>query len=333
MDSLKNSKGQLSIFLGIALVSVMALMAFVVNVGLFVKAKINLQNAVDAAAWTGAAVQARQLSNIAYVNYHLRQIYKEWMLKYYIFGSIGGLQRLNSNILARPGPGGIVTNFRQVTNSYDTGEDIDKVVDKFNTPSICVLISGQSNSTNICNTVSVPGLPRFGANIPLSDIAQSHRNFADAMASIRGDSCSDMSNINFATAVNWTYSGGQSFSSNFTNLLNLNRMGAWPSALITAIRVRNLEALVNRPPIPLIDRQSVEVLRSSSQLAAYNERPLKAFMAGYRNLGGGIKKGGGGGGDTDELASSFTLTELSPQSSVSTSGTGVEFTVDPSRTV
>ena len=37
--------------------------AFVINVGLFVKAKINLQNATDASAFEGAAVQARQMTD------------------------------------------------------------------------------------------------------------------------------------------------------------------------------------------------------------------------------------------------------------------------------
>ena len=45
---IKNSKGQLSIFLGISLLVVITMLAFVINVGLFVKAKINLQNAIFA---------------------------------------------------------------------------------------------------------------------------------------------------------------------------------------------------------------------------------------------------------------------------------------------
>ena len=198
MDSLTNSKGQLSIFLGITLVSIMALTAFVVNVGLFVKAKINLQNAVDAAAWTGAAVQARQLSNMAYVNYQFRQIYKEWMLKYYIFGNIGGFTRTGSNILTRRGAGD-VTNFRLETNSYTTGGAGDREVDKFNVPSIC--ISTTASDYNICSTVSVPGLPRFDTVNLAGGIYQSHKKFVDQMAAIKTDACSNASNLNFATAV------------------------------------------------------------------------------------------------------------------------------------
>ena len=77
---------------------VVTLTALVINVGLFVKAKINLQNAVDAAAFSGAAVQARQLSSISYINWEMRNTYKEWMFKYYVLGN-SGLRKLNgSNI-------------------------------------------------------------------------------------------------------------------------------------------------------------------------------------------------------------------------------------------
>ena len=76
--------GQVSVFLGMSLLVIISLLAFVINVGLFVKAKINLQNAVDAAAYAGAAAQARQLTNIGYLNYELRNNYKEWLFKYYV---------------------------------------------------------------------------------------------------------------------------------------------------------------------------------------------------------------------------------------------------------
>ena len=107
-------------------------------------------------------------------------------------------------------------------------------------------------------------------------------------------------------------------------------MGAWPKSLLTAIRMRNLEALANRPPEASINLQNVEALRQSPHQAAYNERPLKAFMAGYRNLGGGIKKDTGGS-DQDELALSFTLTELSPLSNVSTDGASLSSLLIPSQ--
>ena len=91
----RNQNGQLTVFLAIGLTIFLTMTAFIINVGLFVKAKINLQNATDAAAWSGASVQARQLSQIGYLNFEIRNVYKEWLFKYYVLGNLGHSQRMN----------------------------------------------------------------------------------------------------------------------------------------------------------------------------------------------------------------------------------------------
>ena len=83
---MKKNKGQISVFLGLSLLVLVGLLGFVINVGLYVKARINLQNAVDAAAYSGAAVQARQLTLMGNLNYEIRNVMKEWMFKYYVVG-------------------------------------------------------------------------------------------------------------------------------------------------------------------------------------------------------------------------------------------------------
>jgi Flp pilus assembly protein TadG len=89
-----------------------SIIAFVINVGLFVKAKINLQNATDASAWAGAAVQSRQLSKIAYLNWEMRNIYKEWMYKYYVVGSMNTPGVEDPNVKTSCEGGKQCTNFR-----------------------------------------------------------------------------------------------------------------------------------------------------------------------------------------------------------------------------
>ena len=53
----------------------------VVDFGHLVNNKINLQNAADAAAYAGAAWQARALSNLGQMNYYLRQNLKELAMR------------------------------------------------------------------------------------------------------------------------------------------------------------------------------------------------------------------------------------------------------------
>ena len=138
----------MSIFFGVMIMIVVTLTALVINVGLFVKAKINLQNAVDAAAFSGAAVQARQLSNISYINWEMRNIYKEWMFKYYILGQKGMSATIRDKINdGNLNPGKMNFRLRPFYRSGEAGYDPD-AFDPFNVPSICVKHSGQNSDSN-----------------------------------------------------------------------------------------------------------------------------------------------------------------------------------------
>ncbi len=299
----KNEKGQLSIFLGMTLLIVVTLLAFITNVGLFVKAKINLQNAVDAAAWSGASVQSRQLSNISHLNWEMRNTYKEWMFKYYVLGQMG-LEKL------RPGA---------VTPGANMDFKLDKFPgatdgDPFNLPSICIHF-GQSN--NICKLYSVPGLPRFETTNLIS-VAEQHESFLNAIVATKAQDCSVRSKLNFGTAVNWAF-GTKGIPFSDIPLVASDRVGAWTQNFELALRMRNLEMIMNRPPVdrPICLQgagaacETVQDLQSSSGKLQINERPIKAFMAAYRNLGGlGVKDGAA---IDDPFIKTFTITEIPPK--------------------
>jgi Flp pilus assembly protein TadG len=84
---LKSEKGQASVLIGMMMLTFIMFFAFVVNVGMLVNAKINLQNAADLAAYAGAATQARQLNQISYLNYEMRRQYKKFLFRYYVMGN------------------------------------------------------------------------------------------------------------------------------------------------------------------------------------------------------------------------------------------------------
>ena len=135
---IKSNRGQLSIFMGVCLILIMGMLAFIINVGLFVKAKINLQNAVDAAAFSGAAVQSRQLTNMSYLNWEMRNTYKEWMFKYYILGqlSLASKDFQHNDPCSKPDS----VNFYLASPPKSvTGTSSHAGFDQFNLPSICIL--------------------------------------------------------------------------------------------------------------------------------------------------------------------------------------------------
>ncbi|WP_127716620.1 TadE/TadG family type IV pilus assembly protein [Halobacteriovorax sp. HLS] len=301
----KDQRGQLSIFLGIIMVIVITMMGFIINVGLFVKAKINLQNAVDAAAWSGAAVQARQMTNIAYLNWEMRNTYKEWMFKYYVIGQLGLGSQLDPAVTASQSN----TNFRLVpfpgSNEFDP----------YNLPSTCMSFGG---SKDICKLFSTPGLPRFEAP-GLLGIDEQHQSFENVITEIKASNCSKKSIRNFGSAMIWAYGIKKDFFTDTPSAAG-HRTGAWIQAIELGLRMRNLEAIVNRPPVDEPICYGASGCTSYGQLAGdnaggpfgnpYNERPIKAFRSAFRNLSGGANKSGQ---IRDEFASSFKLTELKPK--------------------
>lgn len=318
---LPNEKGQMSIFLAVVVVVITGLLAFIVNIGMFVKAKINLQNAVDSAAYSGASVQARYLTNVAYMNWHMRNVYKEWMFKYYVLGQLG-LKDLKDgtspNVDFRLPP--LVEGLVADPSNTSLGDRPEyNIRDPFNVPSVCINFS---ESFNICSTYSLPGLPRY-ESLGLPGIDETHNTFIRNLVEQKAKDCSARSSINFTVARQWTYglSRNDVPIAPGTPQIALDRDGAFPRALEAAIRIRNLERIINEPPknnvssnansalcntIGCTDLASLEAQSSNGQ-APIHERTSKAFWAGFRTLSKSPDN------INNSLKNTFVLTELAPQ--------------------
>lgn len=81
--------GQVALFVALIFQVLFVFFAMVINVGLIVHHKINLQNSVDLAAYYGAMKQAEMMNAIGHVNYQIRQSYKLLMFRYYQLGLAG----------------------------------------------------------------------------------------------------------------------------------------------------------------------------------------------------------------------------------------------------
>jgi hypothetical protein len=308
----KNTQGQISIFFSASLIVLITIIAFVINIGLFVKAKINLQNATDAAAFAGAAVQARQLTTIGYLNWEMRNIYKEWMYKYYVVGN------LNIKDVETPPSGPMSFNLEKSVNPIETNPELREVADPFNIPAICIHTEG--SRTNICRRYAVPGLPEFGpSNLPGAEEAS--RAFMDALIQGKVLDCGERTALNSLVSATWAYNVLSQSDVDSTLIgrgpaVLSNRQGAWPAAVELAMRMRNLEFAANRAPITEGicfngSAGSINCGRAIGDISGEgklgNERAVKAFYSGYRNLGNA---------DDSEMKLSFTLTEIPPRPAV-----------------
>lgn len=71
-----SARGQMAIFIVLIFQVLFVFFAMIVNVGVVVHHKINLQNAVDLGAYYAASKQAEVLNAISHYNYQIRQAYK-----------------------------------------------------------------------------------------------------------------------------------------------------------------------------------------------------------------------------------------------------------------
>lgn len=85
----KGHRGQMAIFIVLIFQVLFVLFAMVINIGLIIHDKINLQNAVDLAAYYAAQRQAELLNVMAHQNYQIRQSWKLLAFRYRGFGTLG----------------------------------------------------------------------------------------------------------------------------------------------------------------------------------------------------------------------------------------------------
>ena len=84
-----NINGQVAIFVALIFQIVFILFALMINVGLLIHHKINLQQSTDLAAYYGAMKQAEMLNVVSHVNFQIRQSFKLMTWRYRILGTFG----------------------------------------------------------------------------------------------------------------------------------------------------------------------------------------------------------------------------------------------------
>ena len=110
----RDENGQIALFVAIIFQIIFVLFALVINVGLLVHHKINLQQSTDLAAYYGAMKQAEILNVIGHINYQMRQAWKLFTWRYRIVGSFAYIPEANSMI-----PSGIPIAISNTNLTFD----------------------------------------------------------------------------------------------------------------------------------------------------------------------------------------------------------------------
>lgn len=137
-------RGQVAIFIALIFQLLFLFFAMVVNVGLLVHHKINLQNSVDLAAYYGAMKQAEVMNTISHTNYQIRQSYKLLTWRYRVLGVAGvmpDVEPVGGHPVSKDGinPNSGVRGGRISQNDEDTHPDQPAALrDYYERPAFCV---------------------------------------------------------------------------------------------------------------------------------------------------------------------------------------------------
>ncbi|OFY98229.1 MAG: hypothetical protein A2070_09475 [Bdellovibrionales bacterium GWC1_52_8] len=265
----RGERGQASIFIGLMLMTFLLFFAFVVNTGMLVNAKINLQNAADLAAYSGAAQQARTLNQISFLNYEMRRAYKKFLFRYYVLGNMA------QKSFPRSGGSG------PMLWSPDGSTD-------YQVPAVCMIFNGKDNYCQIAALQKINAPP---AN-PLDAITTVLRAQLLNLEKLREQNCASIAKANTFLLMLWMYNTDPSFASvdpKFTTLVNLLKnlagdLGLIPRELLLSFRIKTLEKYLNAAPQVGVDIGKVRLLRSAPDPIA-QERTVNAFLSAYNTLG------------------------------------------------
>jgi hypothetical protein len=314
--------------------------AFTTNVGMLVHAKINLQNAADAAAYAGAAVQARQLTSAAYLNWEMRRALKEFLFFYTVRGQYAAMPCFPQNAaggkigMCNGTPGDARYNFA----FEDPRENNNETGGPF-LPSVCIIFDP---TNNYCQKNGVPGIPEFqsGGNWGVADpIVNAVRSATNQIIEKKLADCLGRTEINQQFLIAWLFNLnpykngdalltiGRDSDDPFPSTDGLNRVGVLPRMAILRARIDNFEETLNMSLANegvgsvTVTEETMGTLRNvangGSKTLDYYERPVQAFLSAKNNLPGV-------GGDNGIFAN-IEMTELLPtQPGAPTSGAGFD---------
>ena len=328
---LRNEKGQASIFMALFISTMILLFAFTTNIGMLVHAKINLPNAADAAAYAGAAVQARQLTVVSYLNYEMRRALKEFLFLYTVRSQYAAMPCYPTNVTGQriPQCPAVSAEQRYDFAFFDPREGGNNETGGPFMPTVCIIFDPENN---YCQKASVPGIPQFpsGGSWGVADpIVASVISATNQIIVKKKNDCQGRTEINQQFVLDWLFnlypfalvrSIGNDSDDSFDRW-GMERLGVLPRMAILRARIDNFEEALNLNlgfeglGGPTISDASVDGIRGIGKSKGgtgmmgmdYFERPIQAFLSARNNLPQMARDGG--------IFSNLELTELLPNQS------------------
>lgn len=269
--------GQSTLFVGMSLGLFVVFFAFVINIGMLVNAKINLQNAADLAAYAGASVQARQLNHIGWLNYEMRRALKKYLFRYYVIGNIAMEPFPRNN----PGPTGGEPRWAPRLAAPPV----------YGVPVVCIIFGERDN---YCQNASQASIVIPPSN-PLDAASEMLASTMRALEAVRQESCKSVGDTNMLVLSHWLFNGVSSeqapegVSVNTRAKLRtisqlIKGVGLVPREIVLSMRIEQLEKTINQPPVTSVNLERVLGWKEDDH-ADRHERTIQAFLSAYYSLG------------------------------------------------
>ncbi len=276
---------------------------FVINIGMLVNAKINLQNAADLAAFAGGAVQARQLNQISFLNYEMRRQYKKFLFRTNVMGGMA-----------------TKTFSAKQQGQREWGPEPGTPYNP-NAPAVCIIFNSADNFCQLAKLSAIP-LPNPS---PLDQIQNTLVDQLTKLEQIRQDNCKNISATNKQLLLYWLFNTDPYFDGvnpdpKIANILRVIKglasgLGIIPKEVLLKQRIETLKDYVNFPPQKGVTVSSAGRLKSAADVAA-RERTIQAFYSAYYTLG-----------EHTFPADGITMDELQPETVLAIKPIKAEFDV------
>lgn len=308
-SELGDQRGQASIMMGIMTMTFVLFFAFVVNTGMLVNAKINLQNAADLAAYAGAAVQARTLNEISFLNYEMRRQYKKFLFRYYVLGNMA------QKSFPRAAGG---------TGKSEMKWSPDSTID-YKVPVVCVTFNQEDNycQRHVLPAISIPN------STPFDSINSALIENLKAIDNIRNQHCRLIGKQNLELLHLWLWNTDPNFAAlsevyrhdeKLKNMIDVLKglgsgIGLVPRELLLWRRIKTLEAYVNSPAGENLTLEKIQALQNQKiPEPQFSERKIQAFLSAFYTLGNHTFPSG-----------SIQMDELLPESILKLKDTRIRF--------
>jgi hypothetical protein len=284
-------RGQVTFIAGIILFTMLNFLFFVVNTGVLVSAKINLQNAADLAAYAGAATQARQMNQIAFLNYEMRRSIKKFLYRTYVLGS--QYQKKFPQSAAEP----------EGQYNFSPSGDPTKA---FGAPSVCLAPPSKIQQAN--SAVTIRNAENYCAQSDIKSVDFQKLNPSDMGNSAIFDNfikeaqqrtdlikktCKEYADMNREMTQFWLFNAGVINKTDFQSLLKESQYlglaegtGLIPGLFLLERRISTLEGFLNATkvsPDGIITQDWIGTSARSNQ--PEHERAQQAFMSALFTLG------------------------------------------------